>query len=33
MKKPAQFLALTLFFMGITKWSWRESNPRPNKEA
>jgi len=32
-EKASAILALALFFLGITKWSWRESNSRPNKEA
>ncbi|MCH1533470.1 MAG: hypothetical protein L7S65_00785 [Schleiferiaceae bacterium] len=32
-KEKASALALALFFFANTKWSWRESNPRPNKEA
>jgi len=32
-KASAMKLRWLCFFASITKWSWRESNPRPNKEV
>jgi len=32
-KASAMKLRWLCSFASITKWSWRESNPRPNKEA